>query len=34
VPANAPHWAEASTSDVVYQEAGMGPTAFVPVRKP
>ncbi len=33
VPANAPHWAEASTSDVVYQEAGMGPTAFVPVRK-
>ena len=33
VPANAPHWAQASTSDVVYQEAGMGPTAFVPVRK-
>jgi quercetin dioxygenase-like cupin family protein len=32
VPANAPHWAEATTSDVVYQEAGMGPTAFVPVR--
>ena len=32
VPANAPHWAEASTSDVVYQEAGMGPTAFTPVR--
>jgi quercetin dioxygenase-like cupin family protein len=31
-PANAPHWAEAATSDVVYQEAGMGPTAFVPVR--
>lgn len=34
VPANAPHWAEAATSDVVYQEAGMGPTAFVPVKKP
>ena len=33
VPANAPHWAEASTSDVVYQEAGMGPTAFNPVKK-
>jgi len=32
VPANAPHWAVASTSDVVYQEAGMGPTAFVAVR--
>ena len=32
VPADAPHWAEATTSDVVYQEAGMGPTAFVPVR--
>jgi quercetin dioxygenase-like cupin family protein len=32
VPANAPHWAEATTSDVVYQEAGMGPTAFTPVR--
>jgi quercetin dioxygenase-like cupin family protein len=32
VPANAPHWAEATTSDVVYQEAGMGPTAFVPVQ--
>jgi quercetin dioxygenase-like cupin family protein len=32
VPANAPHWAEATTSDVVYQEAGMGPTAFRPVR--
>lgn len=32
VPANAPHWAQASTSDVVYQEAGMGPTAFIPVR--
>jgi quercetin dioxygenase-like cupin family protein len=32
VPANAPHWAEAMTSDVVYQEAGMGPTAFAPVR--
>jgi quercetin dioxygenase-like cupin family protein len=32
VPANAPHWAQATTSDVVYQEAGMGPTAFVPVR--
>jgi quercetin dioxygenase-like cupin family protein len=32
VPANAPHWAVASTSDVVYQEAGMGPTAFTPVR--
>jgi quercetin dioxygenase-like cupin family protein len=31
VPANAPHWAEATTSDVVYQEAGMGPTAFTPV---
>jgi quercetin dioxygenase-like cupin family protein len=32
VPAGAPHWAEATTSDVVYQEAGMGPTAFAPVR--
>lgn len=32
VPANAPHWAQATTSDVVYQEAGMGPTAFTPVR--
>ena len=32
VPANAPHWAEATTSDVVYQEAGMGPTAFKPVK--
>jgi quercetin dioxygenase-like cupin family protein len=32
VPADAPHWAEAKASDVVYQEAGMGPTAFVPVR--
>jgi quercetin dioxygenase-like cupin family protein len=34
VPGNAPHWAEATTSDVVYQEAGMGPTAFVPVKQP
>jgi quercetin dioxygenase-like cupin family protein len=33
VPANAPHWAEAPDSDVVYQEAGMGPTAFRPVGK-
>jgi quercetin dioxygenase-like cupin family protein len=33
VPANAPHWAEAPDSDVVYQEAGMGPTAFKPVGK-
>ncbi|MEP7210537.1 MAG: cupin domain-containing protein [Alphaproteobacteria bacterium] len=33
VPANLPHWAQASTSDVVYQEAGMGPTAFKPVGK-
>jgi quercetin dioxygenase-like cupin family protein len=32
VPASAPHWAVASTSDVVYQEAGMGPTAFTPTR--
>jgi quercetin dioxygenase-like cupin family protein len=32
-PANAPHWAEATTSDVVYQEAGAGPTAFVPVQQ-
>lgn len=31
VPANAPHWSSATTSDVVYQEAGMGPSAFVPV---
>lgn len=31
-PANAPHWAQATTSDVIYQEAGMGPTGFVPVR--
>jgi quercetin dioxygenase-like cupin family protein len=32
VPANAPHFAFAATSDAVYQEAGMGPTAFVPVK--
>lgn len=32
VPAGKPHWAEASTSDVVYQEAGMGPTALTPVK--
>jgi quercetin dioxygenase-like cupin family protein len=32
VPANAPHWSAATTSDVVYQESGMGPSAFVPVR--
>ena len=33
VLANAPHFAFATTSDAVYQEAGMGPTAFVPVGK-
>ncbi len=32
VPAGKPHWAEASTSAVIYQEAGMGPTAFTPLR--
>ncbi len=32
VPANAPHWSSATTSDVVYQESGMGPSAFVPIR--
>ncbi len=31
VPANQPHYAFAD-SDVVYQEAGMGPTAFTPVK--
>lgn len=32
VPAGAPHWSKATTSDVVYQEAGMGPTALTPIR--
>ena len=32
VPANAPHWSKAEAGDVIYQEAGMGPSAFVPVR--
>lgn len=33
VPANAPHWASAPDGDVVYQESGMGPTAFTPVKQ-
>jgi quercetin dioxygenase-like cupin family protein len=33
VPANAPHFAWAKTSDVIYQEAGTAPTATVPLAK-
>ena len=32
VPANAPHWSKAD-AEAVYQEAGMGPSAFVPVQR-
>ncbi len=32
VPGNEPHFAFARDSFVVYQEAGAGPTAFVPVK--
>lgn len=31
VPANAPHYGFGKTSDAVYQESGVGPSAFVPV---
>lgn len=34
VPAGAPHYAFATAVEGVYQEAGMGPTAFLPVRRP
>jgi quercetin dioxygenase-like cupin family protein len=31
VPANAPHYGYGKTGDTVYQESGVGPSAFVPV---
>jgi quercetin dioxygenase-like cupin family protein len=31
VPANAPHYGYGKTGDAVYQESGVGPSAFVPV---
>lgn len=31
VPANAPHYGFGKTGDAVYQESGVGPSAFVPV---
>lgn len=31
VPANAPHYGYGKTSDAVYQESGVGPSAFVPL---
>ena len=33
VPANAPHFGYGKTGDAVYQESGVGPSAFVPVAK-
>lgn len=32
VPGNAPHYGFGKTGDAVYQESGIGPSAFVPVR--
>jgi quercetin dioxygenase-like cupin family protein len=32
VPANAPHFAFAPEAEAIYQEAGMGPSGFIPVR--
>jgi quercetin dioxygenase-like cupin family protein len=32
VPGNAPHYGYGKTGDAVYQESGVGPSAFVPVR--
>lgn len=34
VPANAPHYGFGKTGDAVYQESGVGPSAFVPVPAP
>ncbi len=34
VPANAPHFGYGKTGDAVYQESGVGPSAFVPVPAP
>jgi quercetin dioxygenase-like cupin family protein len=34
VPANAPHYGFGKTGDAVYQESGVGPSAFVPVSAP
>jgi quercetin dioxygenase-like cupin family protein len=34
VPAGAPHYAFATGDEGVYQEAGMGPSAFTPIRRP
>ena len=31
VPGNAPHYGYGKTGDAVYQESGVGPSAFVPV---
>lgn len=33
VPGNAPHYGFGKTGDAVYQESGVGPSAFVPVRR-
>jgi hypothetical protein len=32
VPGNAPHYGYGKTGDAVYQESGVGPSAFVPVQ--
>ena len=34
VPANAPHYAFATDAASAYQETGVGPSAFTPVRRP
>lgn len=34
VPANAPHFGYGKTGDAVYQESGVGPSAFDPVKAP
>ena len=34
VPANAPHYGFGKTGGAVYQESGVGPSAFVPVTAP
>lgn len=33
VPGNAPHYGYGKTGDAVYQESGVGPSAFVPVAR-
>ncbi len=34
VPANAPHYGFGKTGEAVYQESGVGPSAFVPLTAP